>query len=56
MRLAVHDLAEFGGFGFKLGSLAGDSDDLRCHAWLKLQVDADTILNVHLHRARQRLP
>jgi hypothetical protein len=52
---AVHHLAQFGGFGFELRTLAGDRDDFRCHARLKLQVHADAILDVHLHRASNRL-
>ena len=56
MRLAVHHLAQFGGFGFELRALAGDRDDFRCHARLKRQIHADAILNVHLHRASNGLP
>ncbi len=53
--LAVHHLAKVGGFGFELRTFAGDRDGFRCRAGLKLQVHADAILNVDLHRAGNRL-
>src|ERR1035438_2058051 len=47
----VYHLAKFGGFGFELWTFAGDRDDFRCHASLKLHVHAEAILDVHLNRA-----
>ncbi len=51
---AVDNLAEFRGFGFELRLFAGDRDEFRGHARLKLQIHPDAILNVHLHRSGNR--
>ena len=34
--LAIYHLAQFGGFGFELRTLAGDGHDFGCHAGLKV--------------------